>query len=135
MENDFERQLLEGCYKNSKEFISEAQNLKRVIAYLNRAEVRPQVMEVVLGLLRFFRFPLALCCSRLYHHIANAPPEQLEPCRDRLLEIAAYVKSLISEMGLPLFPEIEFFLQWGHARKKFNVSVVEQEREFGRLIL
>lgn len=38
-------------------------------------------------------------------------------------------------MGLVIFPEIEFFFKWGNAKKKFKVSVVEPEKEFGRFIL
>jgi hypothetical protein len=135
MENDLERQLAEGSYKNSPEFIQNDDNLRKVIQYLERVKPRPEVMEILLSLLRFFRFPLALCCAALYRKLAAVPAAELEGCLEKVLDVAAYVRSLVAEMGTGMFTEIQFFMQYGHAKKKFKVNISEREREFGRRVL
>jgi hypothetical protein len=75
MDSEFERLLAEGRYKQSPDFIQDETNLQRVITYLEEVKPRPEVFEIVLGMLKFFRFPLALCCQHLYRRLKNNPTQ------------------------------------------------------------
>lgn len=108
MDSEFERLLADGVYKQSPQFVQNEDNLHRIITYLQKVSPRPQVFDILLGLLKFFRFPLALCCQHLYHKLKNTPT-QIEACKERVCEVAAYVRSLAGEMGVGGLAEIQFF--------------------------
>ena len=51
-----------------------------------------------------------------------------------LMEIAAYVKSMIKEMGIEMFPQIEFFFKYGQAGKRYKINIVQEEKNFAMFI-
>lgn len=80
--------------------------MKKIKDYLKSTRPNKENIEYALALLKFYRFPLALCLSQFYNHIKKYKICDDIEVQPKLMEIAAYVKSMLGEMGIQSFKPI-----------------------------